>query len=487
MDRDPGRAARDVEHRVEERPVADRVGTVAHRFGLAVRRGDAAAVEMIAADHDRRLQLTARDHRIERQADPVAVAQTDPADPRRQPLKRDPLMRHVEPAVQMRVVRQQLLDLRVGLRDVVGIARERDPAERSDPAAEQRPDVRRHESRVRERVRKAGLERHLANVVAVVERRDAEAMKRDHGFDVRDHRALRRLGDGLRIALACFAPLLERPAGGEIAVDRIVRRGLIGHRIRAHPAPQQLGDNLGRVPDDPDRHGDLRALRLLDQRERFVERRRVLVEVARRQAFLDARRIALDREHRRAGHRRGERLRAAHPAQAGGEDPLAGEIAAVMLPAELGERLVRPLHDPLRADIDPRTGRHLAVHHQPFAVELVEVLPGRPMRDEVGVGEHDARRIGMGAEDADRFAGLDRQRLVVAEAFELRDDAIERGPVARGFPDPAVDDEVAGTLGDLRIEIVHQHAQGGFRLPAACAQRGTARCPDRANRIVDHA
>jgi hypothetical protein len=41
----------------------------------------------------------------------------------------------------------------------------------------------------------------------------------------------------------------------------------------------------------------------------------------------------LDREARRAGHGRGERLRAAHAAQARGEDPAAGEVAAEVLAA----------------------------------------------------------------------------------------------------------------------------------------------------------
>ena len=43
----------------------------------------------------------------------------------------------------------------------------------------------------------------------------------------------------------------------------------------------------------------------------------------------------------------------------------------------------------------------------------------------------------------------------------------------------AVDDEVVGVLGDLRIEVVHQHPQGGFLRPAAAGQLGAARRADR--------
>ena len=127
-------------------------------------------------------------------------------------------------------------------------------------------------------------------------------------------------------------------------------------------------------------------------------------------------RIAFDGEAAGAGHDRGQRLRAAHAAEPAGQDPVALEVAAIVLAAGLDEGLVGALHDALRADIDPRAGRHLAVHHQALLIELVEMVPGRPVRHEVGVGDQHARRIGVGAEHADRLAGLHQQRLVVARA-----------------------------------------------------------------------
>jgi hypothetical protein len=53
-------------------------------------------------------------HLVEGEAEPVAVAEADPADPRRQALEGDALARHVEPAVQVRIVGDQLLHLGVG-------------------------------------------------------------------------------------------------------------------------------------------------------------------------------------------------------------------------------------------------------------------------------------------------------------------------------------------------------------------------------------
>jgi hypothetical protein len=75
----------------------------------------------------------------------------------------------------------------------------------------------------------------------------------------------------------------------------------------------------------------------------------------------------------------------------------------------------------------------------------------------------------MSAEHADRLAGLDEQGLVVLQPAQGRDDAIERRPVARRPPNSAIDDELAGPLSDVGIEVVHQHPQRRFGEPALSA------------------
>ena len=72
----------------------------------------------------------------------------------------------------------------------------------------------------------------------------------------------------------------------------------------------------------------------------------------------------------------------------------------------------------------------------------------------------------MGAEDADRLAGLHQQRFVGFEAAQRGDDAIETVPVARGAADAAIDHELARAFGDLGVEVVHEHAQRRFGQPA---------------------
>ena len=79
----------------------------------------------------------------------------------------------------------------------------------------------------------------------------------------------------------------------------------------------------------------------------------------------------------------------------------------------------------------------------------------------------------MGAEDADRLSRLDQQRLVVFETLEARHDGVERFPVAGGPTGAAVDDQIVGILGDLRIEVVLQAPEGCLLKPAFGVKLGS--------------
>src|SRR3546814_17102812 len=102
---------------------------------------------MVAADNDRAFHLAAFYNLVEGEAEPVGLAEADPADARRQALELDARARHDEPGMQMRIVGDQLLHLGVGLVDVLRVAGQSHPAERAVAAAEQRPDTGRHETR----------------------------------------------------------------------------------------------------------------------------------------------------------------------------------------------------------------------------------------------------------------------------------------------------------------------------------------------------
>src|SRR5690606_16018003 len=107
-----------------------------------------------------------------------------------------------------------------------------------------------------------------------------------------------------------------------------------------------------------------------------------------------------------------------------------------------------------------------------------EVLPVRPVRDEIAVRDEDTRCVLMGTENTDRLAGLDEQRLVGIEVAQGGDDAVERIPAPGGLADAAVDDEVIRALGDIGNGIVHHAPQRSVGKPALRWNLGAARRAD---------
>ena len=54
-----------------------------------------------------------------------------------------------------------------------------------------------------------------------------------------------------------------------------------------------------------------------------------------------------------------------------------------MLISHGSERLEGALQDSLRSDVDPGSGRHLAVHGEAKVLQAAELLPRGPIADEV--------------------------------------------------------------------------------------------------------
>ena len=98
----PGSATRSGQQQVEQRPVGNRVGTVQHRLGLTIGTRYRTGIKMITANDHGCFKLTGFHHFVERNTKPVAIAEANPADTRRQSLETDAALRHVEPVVQMR-------------------------------------------------------------------------------------------------------------------------------------------------------------------------------------------------------------------------------------------------------------------------------------------------------------------------------------------------------------------------------------------------
>ena len=80
----------------------------------------------------------------------------------------------------------------------------------------------------------------------------------------------------------------------------------------------------------------------------------------------------------------------------------------------------------------------------------------------------------MRAKNPHGLSGLHEERFIIVQRAQGSDDGVKTFPIARGLSSAAVDDEIVGALGYVGIEIVHQHAQRGFLLPAFAGKLRTA-------------
>ena len=254
-----------------------------------------------------------------------------------------------------------------------------------------------------------------------------------------------------------------------------MRRSLIGQNVGDDATLGEFRNHVRAIPDEPDGNIFFLADGVLQDAQRFVESGDHEVAVAGLQTLLDALGIDVDAEKSRARHGRCERLGSAHSAHATADDQFAGEVAAEMLFARSRKCLERALHNSLRADVDPRTGGHLAVHHESGTLEFVELFPVGPVADEIRIGDEHSRSVVVGLENANGLAGLHQQGLVVGKSLQRRDDGAVGFPTARGAARSAVDDKIFRALGDLFVEVVHEHAHGGFLLPAFAGDGVAAR------------
>jgi hypothetical protein len=286
---------------------------------------------------------------------------------------------------------------------------------------------------------------------------------------------------------------LDVETGRHVARKRVVRSRLVGDEIERLTTPRQLRHDLGGVAEQADRERTALARRGPHTLQRLFQRFGSLVQVTRIEPPQDPLGVDLDAQDRRTCKRRGQRLRAAHPAEARGQNRPTREVGgAEVLLTGSHERLVGALQDALAADVDPASSSHLAEHRQAERLKSAELVPGGPARDEQRVRDQDARSSGARPEDSDRLTALNEHRLVVAERQQRADERAQRLGIPRRLSRAAVDDELLGPLGDLRVEIVQQHSQRRLRRPRARVQLGAARRTDRRevaaerlNRLVD--
>ena len=143
---------------------------------------------MVPPDDDWRLEAAVSHERVEAQPEPRPIAQAEPQDSGGQSLKRDALPGEPNPANQCFIISKHLERCLVGNANILGIARERRPAERTFSFAKQRPNVLGHEAADIERVRHAGLLGLSPDVVAVIEGDCAARLECEHRSHMLCHR-----------------------------------------------------------------------------------------------------------------------------------------------------------------------------------------------------------------------------------------------------------------------------------------------------------
>src|SRR5262249_38813371 len=153
--------------------------------------------------------------------------------------------------------------------------------------------------------------------------------------------------------------------------------------------------------------------RLVNQFERFIKRPRDLIAVTAFQALLYPRGIDFNPEKNRTVHRRGERLRATHAAEAAGQNEFSVERPTEVFSPGSGKSFKRTLDNSLTTDVNPRTGRHLSVHRQSHSLEAIELGIVIPLTNKIGVGDQNTRRFVVRPEFPNRLSGLHEKRFVI--------------------------------------------------------------------------
>src|SRR6478672_3647400 len=105
----------------------------------------------------------------------------------------------------------------------------------------------------------------------------------------------------IRVVFAQIRSLFDREATWDVARQGIVCGSLVRDEIEVLRPPSELGNDLGRIAEEPDRQGPTLTCCRANTCKRVVERASGLVQVTGIESSLDPRRVDLDAEDRGAG------------------------------------------------------------------------------------------------------------------------------------------------------------------------------------------
>jgi len=137
-----------------------------------------------------------------------------------------------------------------------------------------------------------------------------------------------------------------------------------------------------------------------------------------------------------------------------------------LLAARVEQGVVSAVHDALGTDVHPAARGHLSVVGYADGSGPAEVVRVVEHADHKAVGEDDARRRRMGAEESQRMSGLEDQGLVGGEDFKVFLDEEVLHPVLADLPRLAVCDELIGIQGNIEVQVVVDHDLNGAAFDA---------------------
>ena len=281
------------------------------------------------------------------------------------------------------------------------------------------------------------------------------------------------------VALAQLGGRVDRQADGDVAVERIVGRGLVGDEDRsARRGARAPGTTSAAFPSRPTESARPSLAAACTRANGVVERGRRprrgsgVVEPA-----LDSARIDLDAQDRRAGHRRREGLGAAHPAEPGGENRPPAQVRTSRSASRPRPRTsgTCPGGFPgcrCRSSSRRSSGRTSSALAPRGAGTRPRSPSGAPAASSRSAP---AARRGCVRKTPTGFPLWTSSVSSSPSSSSERTMRLERVVASGGLAGAAVDDELLGLLGDLGVEVVEEHPQRSLGLPRARVQRRPAR------------
>ena len=257
-----------------------------------------------------------------------------------------------------------------------------------------------------------------------------------------------------------------KPLGTVTAVVRGMAGGLIREQLYRHLMVNRILKQVHDIAVVGDGKRLLPGQRFPGQGEGFGKIVRGPADPALIEPGLNTRPVHLGDEAHAAGDLDRFWLGAAHPAKPGGDKKMAPEVSvfgnAELQAAGVEQGVEGAVDDPLRPDIHPSPGGHLAViGHAHLGGNFPVALVVEKTHHEP-VGDNRPGSTGVRGKEAQGMTRDNHESLLLGERLQVFFDQAVLQPVLADAAGFTVGDQFIGVQGHLEIEIVVDHELKGF-------------------------